>query len=271
MNKTNAILLLSHQLNTSVLELHEALITCCSKEFDACFLADNSRGLFQRYEQDERFCLFTLNDLQRLDYPGKKQLAYPISPECRNPYHQERNFRMGYTELPLLHFFHSRANYEYYWVVEYDMRFSGNWATLFRYFSNSKADLLTTSLQEEDQVPHWARWESLHLPVGYDTGKRVKAFLPIYRISNQALQRLDLVYRAGAAGHYEALLPSVLSQAGMSLEDLGGDGPFTRAENINRFYQNTPTHDSLAPGTLMFRPVFTEPGKRPDTLWHPVK
>lgn len=271
MSKKSAILLLSHQFNADIQNLHEALITRCSKDFDVLFLADNSRGLFQRFEQDDRFWLFTLDDLQQLNYPGKQQLAYSMNPEQRNPYHQKRNFRMGNSELPLLHYFHAKNNYEFYWVVEYDVRFSGDWSTLFQYFSASEADLLATSLQEQEQVPQWARWDSLHLPDGHASGNRVKGFFPIYRISNRALQRLDQVYRAGAAGHYEALMPSVLSQAGMVLEDMGGDGPFTLPQNINRFYQNTPACDSLEPGTFVFRPVFNEPGDKPDTLWHPVK
>jgi hypothetical protein len=66
-------------------------------------------------------------------------------------------------------------------------------------------------------------------------------------------------------------MPTLLSRAGFELEDIGGNGSFTKPGNINRFYQNTPISDSYAPGTFVFRPVRNAPGSKSNTLWHPVK
>ena len=60
---------------------------------------------------------------------------------------------------------------------------------------------------------------------------------------------------------------TLLFAAGMNLEEIGGDGPFVRPGNTERFY----TRHSGPTGTLRWRPVWTEPLTRPNTLYHPVK
>lgn len=42
-------------------------------------------------------------------------------------------------------------------------------------------------------------------------------------------------------------------------------------ENRGRFYTNTPTRTSLAPGTFVYKPTRRFPGLRRQMLWHPVK
>ena len=100
---------------------------------------------------------------------------------------------------------------------------------------------------------------------------QIRGFFPIYRLSQRALERLDADYRAGVGGHFECLVPTLLNDAGMTLEDIGGAGEFVRPRNKGRFYRNTPAAASLGPGTFVFRPVMDRPGREPDMLWHPVR
>ena len=49
-------------------------------------------------------------------------------------------WRGGHTDLIALHFFRTHPNYERYWFVEYDVRFSGAWRDFFGAFDDNDAD-----------------------------------------------------------------------------------------------------------------------------------
>jgi hypothetical protein len=179
---------------------------------------------------------------------------------------------LGNADLPLLLFFRRFPHYEHYWVVEYDVRYSGNWESLFGTFDSSSSALVGTTLKRRDQCPHWSHWRALHLPtVEIEPSRWIRGFFPIYRMTRRALAELDRAYQGGCAGHMEALVPTVLAGQGLEIEDVGGQGEFVRRGNENRFYENQPHTNELSPGTFVYRPVLTRYGDRPDKLWHPVK
>jgi len=206
---------------------------------------------------------------------------FVTTPEIREPaYIRKSNgpgwaiWRGGHTDLIALHFFRKNPEYAYYWFIEYDVRFSGEWCTFFTAFQDSDADLLSTSIRRASNDPNWMHWPSLHPPEGVGplaTNELLCSFMPIYRVSHRALQLIDQAYRDGWTGHCEAVWPTVLHRSGYRLEDIGGDGEFVRPGNINRFYTNTPSDRELAPGSLVFRPVRWMTGSGRNRLWHPVK
>jgi hypothetical protein len=63
----------------------------------------------------------------------------------------------------------------------------------------------------------------------------------------------------------------VLARHGMEIEDIGGNGPYVKPENRNRFYFASKGTYTKSPGTFVFRPSFHQVMKRENTLWHPVK
>jgi hypothetical protein len=263
---------LSHVLDKYVSAALREIKKDCSSQYDVVFLCDNSTGAFDLYKNDNDYYLFTVDDLTSLDYPGRSAVVYKNESRKVNPYHKNFNFIPGSTDLPVLLYYNNNPGYDYYWVVEYDVRYSGSWRDFFSSFAKSEADLLGTTLTRYGDVPGWFHWPSLDLldrPARQDT--YLRGFFPIYRLSNRALARLDQDYSRGIKGHYEGLLPTVLLRAGMTIEDIGGDGEFVRPENRNRFYRNTPTAKTLSPGSFVFRPVMARAGKEQNTLWHPVK
>ncbi len=178
-----------------------------------------------------------------------------------------------HVDLFPLAFWKANPGYLHVWSVEYDVRFSGNWSALMEAFAGSPADLVGTALRRRAETPHWANWGSLSPPPGITLPERLhlRGFFPINRLSARALQALDEAYRLGWTGHFEATVPTILALEGLEIEDMGGDGPFTRLENRGRFYRNDPARDSLEPGTFVFRPARVAMGGEPDMLWHPVK
>jgi len=203
------------------------------------------------------------------------------TPEIRNPDYviksggpDWRIWRGGHTDLIALQFFSTRREYEHYWFIEYDVRFSGNWRDFFSHFEGTNSDFLSTTIRRASTDQRWMHWPSLHVPdsAGKLTDRdRICSFMPIFRISRRGLEAVDRAYRAGWSGHCEVTWPTILNHAGLTLEDIGGAGEFVADENRNRFYANTPLDADLAPGSMVFRPARMFPGWRRNWLWHPIK
>ncbi len=199
---------------------------------------------------------FTVEDLRRLDYPFKG-----------------RRIRDKDIELFAFTFMRAHPEYDRVWVVEYDVAYTGRWGDLFDHFDRSDAALLATSLHRWAVNPAWPNWSSVRTPDGppVELSAYVRAFMPFYRLSRAGFEALDRAYRAGWDGFYEGIVPRILLDAGLAVEDLGGSGEFVAPHNRGRFYSSNPADNTLSPGTFVFRPIVARPGPGADTLWHPVK
>jgi hypothetical protein len=184
----------------------------------------------------------------------------------------------GSAHFPLLQFFRDYSRYDFYWLIEYDVRFSGDWNRLFDSFAHNNADFLSCHLRDHTDEPKWVWWELSHPSKHIPVAKRLRSFNPIYRISQTALLYLDQMHRDGWRGHFEALIPTLLSHGGFRLGDFGGSGRFALPENRNKFYLEgrQDRAGSLQGGTMRWRPVFlglhsTSAIWVPNMLFHPVK
>lgn len=167
----------------------------------------------------------------------------------------------GSNHFPLLKFFKENQCYDYYWLVEDDVRFSGDWKDFFDSFASSTSDFLSSVFETKAENPNWYWWTSLK--AGNEViaeEKLLRSFNPIYRLSSQALVCIDAHLRIGWMGHYEVLLPTLLYNKGFLLEDFGGEGTFVRPENNAKFYDDT---------SMRIAPVL--PDDRKNFLFHPVK
>ena len=209
--------------------------------------------------------------------PEIRALDYPRKNSERDWNGQPWQFwNGGHCDLVPLHFYNSYPEFARYWVVEYDVRFTGDWRTFFDAFEASGADFLSTSIRRRRDSPVWVNWDSVQGPMPEDHVERNKiaAFTPLFRASRRAMALMDASYRAGWGGHLEAAWPTILGIHGLVLEDIGGDGEFVRPGNRDRFYTSakpTAMCGWLAPGTVTARPVLHRPGSTPNRLYHPVK
>lgn len=199
---------------------------------------------------------FTVETLRALGYPIKG-----------------RRIRDKDIELFSFTFWKAHPEYDRIWVIEYDVAFTGRWNTLFDRFGENDAALLATSLHRWAVNPDWPNWPSVRTPDGSpaDLTDYVRAFMPLYRLTREGYRALDSAYRAGWDGFYEGIVPRILLDAGLAIEDIGGDGEFVTPANRGRFYSSNPADNTLAPGSFVYRPIRPAPGSEPDRLWHPVK
>ena len=208
---------------------------------------------------------YSADEIMSLPYPAKVSRFDPD------------NF-FGNADLPLMRFLLERPDYDYYWLIEYDVRFSGAWPQLFTDLSSSSADLLCATMQTWTENSNWAHWDTL-VSAGEEVPpeRRVKGFMPFLRASRALRKECDARYRRGWGGHHEVLWPTIASLAGFGLEDIGGNGHFTPAARRGRYYHKTASERSQFPGTFVFRSSFADHNLfGPEchfkgTLWHPVK
>lgn len=195
------------------------------------------------------------------------------SPRYPRPWAGDNDARLipGNVGLLLLHLARTGRGYERYWLVEYDVAYSGDWGAFFGHFRSNESDLLGTTFQPHRVLPEFHWWDALESPDPVPREELYRGFFPVMRITHRGLDALDRAYSDGWSGHHEVVLPTALPRYGAEIEDIGGEGPFVRPGNENRFYTNTPWRTGLGPGTFIYRPPRRWPGLRPGKLWHPVK
>jgi hypothetical protein len=150
------------------------------------------------------------------------------------------------------------------------VKFTGNWSELFNAFADNTSDILCSNVHRQETNPTWAWWNSLEWPNDLKPD-RIRGFFPFARLSAQALDAIIVAGQNGINGHFEVMWPTVVHHYGLVIEDIGGDGPFVRPNNTNRWYTSTLKNELLSPGTFVYRPTHLRPGRQPNKLWHPVK
>jgi len=180
----------------------------------------------------------------------------------------------GSNHFPLLAFYLNYPDYAYYWCIEDDVVFNGDWDYFFAAFQNYPHDFVSCHIRSYDEEPDWFWWNSLLHPDEFiPKNKRIRSFNPIYRISNRALAFIHRALTDYWAGHHEVVFPTLLHENGFTIMDFGGDGSFVLQENKNLFYTSSQSNGNgvLTEGTMRFRPSWNITGNEKNKLYHPVK
>lgn len=172
------------------------------------------------------------------------------------------------------------SNYSHVWIVEYDVDYAGHWDQFFAPLADSQADLIGTTFYTKKQSLDWMWWPSFEAPAVVSQAQYIRSFVPIARFSRRMILQYSEAVRGGEwRGHAEALYPTIAMHYGLTIEDLGGYGPFTPRSRMGKNYSNTPSDPYLRPGTFTTPPakytsyfhdapeIFPAPGY----LYHPVK
>jgi hypothetical protein len=211
--------------------------------------------LVRRYA---RSYVFDLDRLFRLPYPRIKTPGL-----------------IGHAHFPILEFYLSHPDYDHYWFVEYDVRYTGDWNSLTSSFAPFDQDFIATHIRKFADEPRWCWWETFGHPSKKIAQREwIRSFNVIYRISNRALSFLHREIPTGWRGHHEALVTTVLHHYGFTLLDFGGDGPFVPPELRNKTYTSYSSKDgrlSNNAGTVRYRPPRDKCGPLKNKIYHPVK
>jgi len=262
-----AILILTHFWNQSMADLYRRIRAETSEHYDV-FVALN---LINKPLAVPEGAEFLGSSLYLCNHATLVTLPYP---EKCNP---EGWSGKGWESLHnadtiMLSFYRDHPEYSYYWNVEYDVHFEGRWGFLFEHFEASVADVLATTLR--DASPDYL---TLMPPFRDPEGNRphykdiVIGSYAFYRVSNRFLKAIDEDYQSGWNGHCEHVWGTAARRYSMGIEDIGGNGTYTKPQNKNTFYFNNYRRWDTSPGTFVFHPPFKKIHKHENTLWHPIK
>lgn len=170
----------------------------------------------------------------------------------------------GSNHFSLLYFYLNHAPYSWYWYIEYDAIFNGDWQVFFDAFKNLKTDFITSRIEPYgSSMVRWHWWETLNHPQKNISREHLlSSFNPVYRISARALKFIHEALLDHWKGHHEVLLPTLLYNNDFTIMDFGGKGRFAPPSFRDKLY---------APETYRHRPAFSEVGKLKNKLYHPVK
>lgn len=181
-------------------------------------------------------------------------------------------FIPGNADVVTINFFKKNNNYARYWQFEDDVDYSGDATDLLDTLSDYKADLLCTHLERG-----WNGWTYNSRFTKGSSKEELKpedtflCFLPLRVITHDGLCALDQGYKDGWAGHFEQVWPTMLIEKGLTVCDIGGSGEFVAPENINKHYFGTALPNQNKTGSFTPTPPRLFMGRKPNTLWHPVK
>jgi hypothetical protein len=256
--RAECLLFLVHHTQPGAMAALAEVMRQCGSEFTVVPLFDQTKQSFPVDHIAGARALTCAQATRLLPY-RKKHSQHPGTFWSRN------------IDLPLMWYFHENPQYDYYWVMEYDVRFTGAWPEFFGHFAGNRSDLLATTIFDFNFRPGWDNWGTLKSPRRITDQQKVRALLPLYRLSNPALRALHEAYSEGWSGHYEVTIPSILKTRGFALEDIGGSGSYVAPGNHNRFYRNSPERAGLAPGTFTVAANEISADYPPGLLWHPIK
>lgn len=178
----------------------------------------------------------------------------------------------GNTHLAELFFADRFPGYDEYWVIEYDVVYTGDWGRFLAGFRDEGADLLASHVLRVVQNDPWFWADSLSKgDDGGPTGTQLSAFLPIHRVSIRGLNAVRDALHRGWSGHSETVVPTAVSAAGLVVSDIGGTGEFTPPHRRHRHYlMPDPHHIRDKLGTMRYRPPILF-ALVPNMLHHPCK
>lgn len=255
-----AVLFLCHYVSDDMLVRYQKLVCDLAGHCDVFWAlqCDNDVALKELQRRGVPVFGFSLDDLNALGYTPIAETIVP-----------------GSLHFVPLYFCKSHPEYDYYWLIEYDVVFTGSWSTLIGAFENDSSDLLASHIERYSKENRdWPWWQSLSLEESdkIPLEEAIKSFTPICRLSRSALEFLNVFLRKdGVKGHFEVLIATILHHNGYTIKDIGGTGAFTPRELRNHFYWQATDKDS----SIRWRPVYLQEEIErldvKDKLYHPIK
>lgn len=249
--KKSIYLFACHEMNRGIKQRFNKIKNAVTPKDEAMILFHQKEEHLPEIIQSSPHTSFSYNDISKLGYPMLKETLVP-----------------GSTHYPLLNFYRENPEYEYYWFIEYDVVYTGNWRNFFDYWDACNADFLTCHIKKQPSKPQWAWWDLEHPEETIELEKRVSSFNTIYRLSNEAIAFIDQKHREYWRGHEEVLIATLLHNNGFSLRDFGGSGKFVLPDDLNKFYIDGAANKDKS---MRWRPSFERPGRGKNKLYHPVK
>lgn len=264
MNKKNVILFSTHILTNDILErffkLSDSL--SCNPYMDVILLYHNQNKYDDSILKSMNCYSYTYDDLNQLGFTSISESLVP-----------------GSNHFGVMHFYQKYPDYQFYWQIEYDVMYNGEWVDFFYQFEYNNNDFLSTIIRFRQDDPKWYWWSYARFcTINIEKEQYLRSFNPIYRLSNRAIENINKFLSLDNCGHHEVFIPTLLYHIGCSLMDIGGNGVFTPPEFYERNYLSeeyllAKGHKYIY-GTMRHKPTFTMDDIKnigANALYHPFK
>lgn len=124
-------------------------------------------------------------------------------------------FNAGYC---VLLFFLKNPGYDFYWSIEDDCHWHGDWKDFFKIYENEDADFLGPFLKNIS-IPQ-NKFEANQAINNFDYPQLFKSFGPIQRYSAKLLKEVIKALKQRKYAYYETLFPTVAFNSGLKIKDL---------------------------------------------------
>jgi hypothetical protein len=106
--------------------------------------------------------------------------------------------------------------FDFFWIVEADVDFSGNWNLFFELADASGFDLIGSYLDRFAPDDGWVHWRTLKTPSDVHAESRMRGFFPLGGMSRRFLEvYVEEVARPGWSGHFEAIYGTLANHHGL--------------------------------------------------------
>lgn len=208
------ILFKCHSIDKKILYEYRAISSSCDPLlYDVIMLYDNSRKDFKPVDGVKYF-LFNQEDFKKIGYPLMDKLPKSSILE----YMFSKNIQWFHADYPIFIFYKKHPEYQYYWQIEFDVRFNGPWKYFFSHHEKLDSDFLSTYIETREQYPEWNAWGVHNLDV--DDEKLRQSIFPLIRLSNHAIKLLDKEFLSGKCGYCEVIIPSILNINNYKIEEI---------------------------------------------------
>lgn len=209
-----AILLMSHFFNESIEgKYHRLCKDLENKPFDIFLLLNvNDKSSLIEIPSYIKSCVYDIKDLNSLEYTPIYETLLP-----------------GSCHFPVLKFYKEHTDYSFYWFIEYDVEFTASWNLLMDAYTNNEADYIVSywAKYEQKKNSKWNWWKTGN-NCGYPIEQCLRAFHPICRYSNKALDVIDKYQSEGHSAHSELIIPTCIYHNGLDFAELSEGKEFVR-------------------------------------------
>ena len=197
------------------------------------------------YDNDMFWAIGNDNNFDELNlniYNGAKYFIFNYD-ELKEKYGNRLTFwpnkELFNTVLVLQDFSDKYPQYDYIWLIEYDVILSdNNWLSFFRNFDENYSDFLASNICalglngfnfNKDVGPYISNLNNKEY-------KQIQSFNSIMRLSRNAAQYMSDYYKRGGEGFFEFTLATILYNNGFKIEDIGGNGEYVNSKNKGKWY-----------------------------------
>jgi len=133
---------------------------------------------------------------------------------------------LRHTYIALVDFYLKNPNYEYYWLVEDDVVFKGDFHHFFNFYKDNKRDLIVpyfmTDLSSQNE---WLKYQYNEINGPYFVKTPICGGLSIIcRYSNKLLKEISSLTEKGVYGHLETFPHTVCTLNGFTIHSIKEDG-----------------------------------------------